>query len=45
MTQSYAYQVLGLAVAMSAIAMVSVVVASRIYDRNTRRIEARGKTD
>ncbi|WP_020091296.1 hypothetical protein [Methylobacterium sp. 285MFTsu5.1] len=41
MTQAYANQILALALAMSATIFVGVWIASRIYDRNTRRLKAR----
>jgi hypothetical protein len=40
MTQAYANQILGLALAMSATFFVGVWIASRIYDRRTRHLEA-----
>lgn len=45
MTQGYAYQILALAIAMSVLGLGGVFIASRIYDRNTRRLEARGEPD
>ncbi|WP_273561024.1 hypothetical protein R1A27_16875 [Methylobacterium sp. NMS12] len=41
MTQAYADQIPALALAMSATILVGVRIASRIHDRNTRRLEAR----
>jgi len=39
--QSYALQILMIAVAMSVLGLGGLFVAARIYDRNTRRLEAR----
>ncbi|WP_457106625.1 hypothetical protein [Methylobacterium sp. P5_C11] len=41
MTQAYANQILGIALAMSAVTFAGVWIASRIYDHNTRKLEAR----
>ncbi|WP_279604535.1 hypothetical protein [Methylobacterium sp. J-070] len=39
MTQAYANQILGIALALSAAIFVGVWIASRIYDRTTRRLD------
>ena len=41
MPQNYALQILAVAVAISALGLGGLFVAARIYDRNTRRLEAR----
>lgn len=45
MTQAYAYQILAVVIAMSVLALGGLSIASRIYDRNTRRLEARREPD
>jgi uncharacterized protein YneF (UPF0154 family) len=41
MPQTHALQILVVAVAMSALGLGGLFVAARIYDRNTRKLEAR----
>jgi uncharacterized protein YneF (UPF0154 family) len=41
MPQSYVLQILALAVAMSALGLGGLFIASRLYDRKTRQLEAR----
>ncbi|MEL6062000.1 MULTISPECIES: hypothetical protein [unclassified Methylobacterium] len=41
MTQAYANQILALALGMSALGLGGVFIASRLYDRKTRQLEAR----
>ena len=45
MTQAYAYQILAFALVISILALGGLSIASRIYDRNTRRLEARREPD
>lgn len=41
MPQTYAFQILAVAVAMSVLGLGGLFVAAQIYDRNTRKLEAR----
>lgn len=41
MPQTHALQILAVAAAMSALGLGGLFVAARIYDRNTRKLEAR----
>ncbi|WP_279600581.1 hypothetical protein [Methylobacterium sp. J-077] len=41
MTQAYANQILALVLGMSAIGLGGLFIASRLYDRKTRQLEAR----
>lgn len=45
MTEAYALQIAGVAAAISIIALTSVWIAARIFDRNTREIERRRQAD
>lgn len=45
MTYAYALQIAGISAGLAVIILGGLFVASRIYDRNTRRIEARGEGD
>lgn len=41
MTQAYANRILGIALAMAAVILAGVWIASRLYDRKTRQLKAR----
>lgn len=41
MTEAYALQIAGISLALSVLILGGLFVASRIFDRNTRRYEAR----
>ncbi len=41
MTQAYANQILVLALGMSVLGLGGLFIASRLYDRKTRQLEAR----
>ncbi|GJD95826.1 hypothetical protein [Methylobacterium iners] len=45
MTEAYALQIAGVAAVFSAVALTSVWIAARIFDRNTREIERRRQAD
>lgn len=45
MTQAYALQVAGFALALSIVMLTSVWIAARNFDRNTREIERRQRAD
>ncbi|MDP4025356.1 hypothetical protein Q8W71_22245 [Methylobacterium sp. NEAU 140] len=40
MTDAYALQIAGISAVLSILGLGSLLVAARIYDRNTRRLEA-----
>lgn len=45
MTEAYVLQIAGVAGAISVIALTSVWISARIFDRNTREIEKRRQAD